>query len=60
MSSRKKLKPIASGMEVAEGVVAAHVAPEPAVRAMATRRQFSAAFAPVAYVGRRGHRTHSI
>lgn len=55
MLSRKKLKMVASGMEVAAGEAAragqasagfpaARVAPDPEVRAVAKRRQFSAAY----------------
>jgi transposase-like protein len=41
MSSRKKLKMVASSMEVAGGFPAA---PDPEVRAVAKRRQFNAAY----------------
>lgn len=55
MSSRTKLKMVASGMEAAAGeatragrasvgFAAARVAPDPEVRAVAKRRQFSAAY----------------
>jgi len=44
MSSRKKLKMVASNMEVAAGSPAAPAAPDPEVRAVAKRRQFSAAY----------------
>ncbi len=44
MSSRKKLKMVASNMEVAAGFPAAPAALDPEVRAVAKRRQFSAAY----------------
>ena len=44
MSSRKKLKMVASSMEVAAGKPAVPAAPDPEVRAVAKRRQFSAAY----------------
>lgn len=44
MSSRKKLKMVASNMEVAAGFPAAPAAPDPEVRALAKRRKFNAAY----------------
>ena len=44
MSSRKKLKMVASSMVVAAGFPAAPAAPDPEVRAVAKRRQFGAAY----------------